>query len=62
MNCPNCKSEMTKTTEECWTGKYNNVLSVVVFWDCPQCGYQTDSTEGNEPSELDEVVQEGDKV
>ncbi len=47
MNCPKCNTEMNETVEERWTGKYKNVLSVMVFVDCPTCGYQTDSTESD---------------
>jgi len=45
MNCPKCNAELLETVEERWTGEYNNVLGILVFIDCPECGYSTDSTE-----------------
>lgn len=39
--CPSCGTEMNQTSEERWTGKFKNILSVYEYLDCPKCGYHS---------------------
>ena len=44
MNCPKCNATLNELWEERYFGKYKNVVGITVYIDCPQCGYNTDST------------------